>query len=84
LGRILVVSHPSAATIQSAVLLQVSVGDVITLLGAPFWLWHNSDLLEGSFALATNYHLDSDLEDRVTPLFLLGTGLTLRPPDEMD
>ena len=36
LGRILVVNHPSAVTIHNAVLLRVDVGDVITLLGAPF------------------------------------------------
>ena len=44
-------------TIQSAVLLRVSVGDVITLLGAPFWMWRANDLLEGNFVVpATTYN----------------------------
>ena len=45
LGRILVVNHPATASIQNADLLCVNIGDVVTLLGQPFWLWHTTDLL---------------------------------------
>ena len=51
LGRTVVVHRPPAETVQNAVLLRVSRGDVITLLGAPFWIWHTTDFLEGSFVV---------------------------------
>jgi hypothetical protein len=47
LGRTVVVHRPPAVTVQNAVLLRVCPGDVITLLGAPFWIWHTTDFLEG-------------------------------------
>jgi len=53
LGRTVVVHRPPAVTVQNAVLLRVCPGDVITLLGAPFWIWHTTDFLEGSFVVPT-------------------------------
>ena len=49
LGRILVVHHPATVAIQNADLLRVNVGDILTLLGQPFWMWHTTDLLEGNY-----------------------------------
>ena len=51
LGRTVVVHRPPAVTIQSAVLLRVRPGDIVTLLGAPFRMWHTTNLLEGSFVV---------------------------------
>ena len=51
LGRTVVVHRSPAATIQNAVLLRVSPGDILTLLGAPFWTWHSNDFLEGGFCI---------------------------------
>ena len=63
LGRILIVNHPSTVSIQNADLLHVNVGDVVTLLGAPFWMWHTTDLLDGSYVVpattATTYNVDT-------------------------
>ena len=69
LGKILVVNHPSTVTMQHAVLLSVGASDIITILGAPFWMWHSDDLLEGSFVIpATTYHPGIALEDEMIPL----------------
>ena len=51
LGRTVVVHQPPAATIQNAVLLRARPGDIVTLLGAPFRMWHTTNLLEGSFVV---------------------------------
>ena len=49
--------------IQNADLLRVNVGDIVTLLGQPFWMWHTTDLLEGSYVVpatsATTYRADT-------------------------
>ena len=67
---------------QHAILLSVGVGDIITLLGAPFWMWHSDDLLEGSFVIpATNYYPGTDLEDDMIPLLGLEQVSRLLPPD---
>jgi len=67
LGRILVVHHPATVAIQSADLLRVNVGDILTLLGQPFWMWHTTDLLEGSYVVpatsATTYIADTSAEE---------------------
>ena len=85
LGRILVVNHPSAVTIQNAVFLRVGVGDVITLLGAPFWMWHTNDLLEGSFVVpATTYNPGITAEEDTHPLLGLVQVSRLLPPGSLD
>ena len=84
LGRILVVNHPSTVTIQHAVLLSVGVGDAITLLGAPFWIWHTDDLLEDSCVVpATTYNPGVTLEDDMLPLLGLMQVSRLLPPGSL-
>jgi hypothetical protein len=51
----------------------VSIGDVITLLGAPFWMWHTTDLLEGGFVVPTMTNgADNATEESEGTLALLG------------
>ena len=73
-------------TIQNAVLLRVSPGDVITLLGAPFWIWHTTNFLEGSFVVpAVTDATDNTTESEGT---LAHLGLvhvsSLLPPGSQD
>ena len=76
MGRILIVNHPSTVSIQNADLLRVNVGDVVTLLGAPFWMWHTADLLEGTYVIpattATTYGADISAEESEGPFPHLG------------
>ena len=76
LGRILVVHHPATGTIQNADLLRVNIGDVVTLLGQPFWMWHTTDLLEGSYVVpatsATTYLADTAAEETEGSFPVLG------------
>ena len=71
---------------QRAVLLNVGVGDIITLLGAPFWMWHSDDLLEGSFVIpATTYHPGIDeSENDMLPLLGIVQVSRLLPPGSLD
>ena len=63
----------------------MGVGDLITLLGAPFWIWHTDDLLEGSFVVpATTYHPGITLEDDALPLLGLVQVSRLLPPGSRD
>ena len=53
--------------------MRVSPGDVVTLLGAPFWMWHTTDLLEGSFVVpAMTNGADNTTEESEGTLALLG------------
>jgi hypothetical protein len=76
LGRILVVHHPATVAIQNADLLRVNVGDIVTLLGQPFWMWHTTDLLEGSYVVpatsATTYLADTAAEETEGSFPVLG------------
>ena len=70
---------------QHAILLSVGVGDIITLLGAPFWMWHSDDLLEGSFVIpATTYHPGTELDNYEFPLFGLMKLSRLLLPGSLD
>ena len=87
LGRILVVNHPSAVPIRNADLLHVNIGDVVTLLGAPFWMGHNTDLLEGSFVVpATTYGpgITAEESEYTHPLLGLVQVSRLLPPGSLD
>ena len=85
MARIVVVNHPSTVTTPHAVLLSVGVGDTITLVGAPFWIWHTNDLLEGSFVVpATTYHPGIDLEDDALPHLGIVQVSRLLPPTSLD
>ena len=85
LGRTVLVNHPSMATTPHAVLLSVGVGDLITLVGAPFWMWRTNDLLEGSFAVpATTYRPGIALEDDALPRPGLVQVSHLLPPISTD
>jgi len=76
LGRILIVNHPITVSIRNADLLHVNIGDVVTLLGQPFWMWHTTDLLEGSYVVpatsATTYGADTSAEETEGSFPLLG------------
>ena len=90
LGRILVVHHPATVAIQNADLLRVNIGDVVTLLGQPFWMWHTTDLLEGSYVVpattATTYRADTSAEESEGSFPLLGLVQVSRllPPVVLD
>jgi hypothetical protein len=65
----------------------VSVGDIVTLSGAPFWMWHTTDLLEGSFVVrATIYGAEVTAEESEGTLPLLGLAHVscLLPPGSLD
>jgi hypothetical protein len=70
LGWILVVNHPATVSIQIVDLLRVNIGDVVALLGQPFWMWHTTDLLEGSYVVpatsATTFRADTAAEESET------------------
>ena len=81
LGRILIVNIPVTVTIQHAVLLSVGVGDLITLLGAPSWMWRTNNLLKGNVVIpATTDHPGVALEDGVLLLLGLVQVSRLLPP----
>ena len=95
LGRILVVHHHATVAIQNADLLWVNAGDIVTLLGQPFWMWHTTDLLEGSYVVpatsATTYLADTaaeETEGSFTCLGLVPVSRLLPPvfldPDALD
>ena len=59
--------------VPNEVLLRVNVGDVVALLGAPFWMWHTTDLVDGSFVVpAATYGADNTTEESQGTLPLLG------------
>ena len=50
----------------------MSPGDVVTLLGAPFWTWHTTDLLEGSFFIPAMIETTDDATESEGTLAHLG------------
>ena len=61
------------------------VGDLITLLGALFLIWHTDDLLEGNFVVpATNYDPGIAVDDDELPLLGLVQVSRLLPPGSVD
>ncbi len=84
---ITVVIHPATASIQNADLLHVNIGDVVALLGQPFWMWHTTDLLEGRYIVpATTDGADISAEESggPCPLLCLVQVSRLLPPVSLD